>query len=147
MKKLAMWLKFLIIIVALSSILFFSFVVPLMTATIEGMPITLFMWVTALPFYIALWFAWKICSVISEQLFSEQHIKHLKNISYLAMSEIVLYAIGIVYIIISEQATITILAFCLLFLGMAVTLTLFLRVLANVFQEAKQLEEEAKLTI
>ncbi|WP_369689229.1 hypothetical protein [Bacillus cereus] len=38
-------------------------------------------------------------------------------------------------------------AFCLLFFGMAVTLTLFLRVLANVFQEAIRLEEEAKLTI
>ncbi|MGH1329101.1 DUF2975 domain-containing protein [Bacillus pretiosus] len=147
MERLAMWLKFLIIMVALSGLLFCFLVVPQMAATIEGMPITLFMWVTALPFYVALLFAWKICTGITVQLFSEQHIKHLKNMSYLATSEVVLYAIGIVYIIISKQATMIILALCLLFFGMAVTLTLFLRVLANVFQEAIQLEEEAKLTI
>lgn len=147
MKRLAMWLKFLIIMVALSGILFCFLIVPQMATRIESMPITLFMWVTGLPFYIALLFAWKICSGITEQLFSEQHIKHLKKISYLAISEVVLYAIGIVYIIISEQATINILSFCLLFFGMAVTLTVFLRVLANVFQQAIQLKEEAKLTI
>ncbi|WP_431808164.1 DUF2975 domain-containing protein [Lysinibacillus sphaericus] len=147
MKKLAMWLKFLIIMVAFSGILFCFLVVPQMAIKIEGMPIMLFMWVTAIPFYLALLFAWKICSGITKKLFSEQYVKHFTYMSYLVMSEIVLYAIGIVYIIISEQATTIIFSFCLLFFGMAVTLTVFLRVLANVFQQAIQLEEEAKLTI
>ncbi|MEK4581604.1 hypothetical protein [Bacillus sp. FSL R12-0074] len=43
MARLAMWLKFLIIMVALSGILFCFLVVPQMAATIEGKPITLFM--------------------------------------------------------------------------------------------------------
>lgn len=147
MQQQVTWLKFLIGIAAIMGVVFCIMIVPQLATEYTEVPVKPFLWISAIPFFIALVVAFQMCSSLVQKSFSSHIMNYLKILRALASTEALLYGIALLAIFILGKASTMLVVFCLLFLGMAIVLVVVLQMLYTACKEALQLEEEARLTI
>lgn len=156
-KELSIWLKLIISFCGLF-VLFFNIYIGLETGKIfmqssESLktlytPFVTFIWITTIPFLIALFFGWSICSDISsDQSFSVKNAERLKLISILSMIEGILYAGGLFFIFKFETYSISILIILFLILFFAVIISIFTSMLSHLVRKASEIKQDNDLTI
>ncbi|MEC0264798.1 DUF2975 domain-containing protein [Paenibacillus anseongense] len=108
------------------------------------------MYAAAIPFYIALYQAFKLLSYIDKnQAFSELSVTALKNIKYCAITISVLYLLGMpLYYLIARRVDppiITVTGWVIIFAS--IVIAVFAAVLQKLLQEAIHIKSENDLTI
>ncbi len=151
------WLKLMILGVGICGMILYAAIIPMlgraMTAqypefrACEG-PWLALIWLTAVPCYIAMAFAWKIAGNIGADLsFSVANAKLLKWISVLAAGDAALFFAGnIVYWLLDmNHPGIVLLSLMVSFLGVAIAVAS--AVLSHLVMKAAVLQDQSDLTI
>ncbi|MGX4670067.1 DUF2975 domain-containing protein [Cerasibacillus sp. JNUCC 74] len=156
-KELSNWLKVIIVICGILGLLFCVYFGPEIGKEVllnsEKMkvlynPFIVFIWITGIPFYIALILGWKICLDIStNQAFSIKNANRLKQISVLAMIECFLYFVALIYLFIVKSISINMLIIILLILFFAFVISVLTSILSQLVREANKIKTDNDLTI
>lgn len=113
-------------------------------------PLVLIMYIAAIPFYIALFQAWKLLSYIDKSIaFSELSAEALKNIKYCAFTISVLYISALPQFFILAQADDApgVVIIGLMFVGASLTIAVFAAVLQKLVESAMVIKSENDLTV
>jgi hypothetical protein len=108
------------------------------------------MYVSAIPFFIALYQAFKLLSYIDKnKAFSEISVKALKNIKYCAITISGLYVVGMpfFYILAELDDAPGVILIGMLFIFASMVIAVFAAVLQRLLQEAIDIKSENDLTI
>ena len=108
------------------------------------------LYVAAIPFYFALYQAFKLLSYIDKnKAFSELSVKALKNIKYCAITISILYAVGMPFFYlmaeIDDAPGLIIIGMVIIFASMVIAV--FAAVLQRLLQEAIDIKSENDLTV
>lgn len=155
--EMAKWLKVLVVFTGVAGGAFMAFMVPnLMEVLAAGTPGlgwlarfgSLFIWLTAIPAYLALWKVWLICTEISRNnSFSKRNAVLLGDISKLCLADSLLYLLVVLLLLAAGHLDV----FLLLLIFAAVFLGVFLAVitaaLSHLTEKASALKRENDLTI
>lgn len=157
-KKLARWLKIITFFVAIAGVLVYAVVIPdvgdaIICANGEEyrswcMPWIVFLWVTAVPCYIMLYYFWKVCSEIeNDRSFNIVNAVYLKRISQWSLIDVIYFFIGnIVMLFINmNHPGVVLLSFLVDFAGIAISVAA--ATLSHLVYKAAELESENKFTI
>ena len=107
-----------------------------------------FLWLTAVPCYIVLYFVWKISDNIGkDNFFSKENAVSMKHISTLAAGDSIFFFAGnIIYLVIGfNHPSIVLAALAVVFIGISIAVAA--AVLSHLILKAAQLKEENDLTI
>ncbi len=107
-----------------------------------------FIWITAIPVYAALVYAWKVFTEIgNNNSFSFVNAKYLKNIAILALVDTAYYFMGNVLMFLANMnhPGVLLISFLICFVGAAVVIVC--TALSQLVQKAAELKEENELTI
>lgn len=111
-------------------------------------PLTVYLWITSIPFYLAAWEALRLCgSVIQRNPFQMENVRSLRRIGRYALSEGGFYLAG--YVVVSlfiSQHPSFLLGLVVILLAAGV-LYLFCEVLASLLRQAIELKDDNALTI
>ena len=111
-------------------------------------PVLLGLYITAIPFFLALYQTIKLLSYIhSKTAFSQVAVKSLKQVMYCTISIIILYGIGICFLI-SQDALhpgIALVGFAIIFTSFIISL--FTAILQELFKSALVIKSENDLTV
>lgn len=111
-------------------------------------PCLIFVWVTAIPFVIALASSWQICGEIRKgRAFCERNVKRLKLISRLALAECIIYFAALVFLAVADLLHPAVLIFILVILCIGFAIAVFAAVLSHLTAKAGELQNENDLTI
>ena len=155
--KLASWLKFIIIGVGLCGLIVYALIVPMFgqAQVLEApefayfyMPWLIFISLTAIPVYIALFFCWKVASNIgNDRSFSMDNARLLKWISWLAAADSAYFFIGNIVLLFMNMSHpgVTLMSLIVVFGGVAITIAS--AALSHLIVKAADLQEESDLTI
>lgn len=111
-------------------------------------PCLIFIWITAVPFYFALYHAWLICQEISkDNSFCIENAKRLQDISKLALSECILYLAAAVLLFILNLLHPSILLFTLFIIFVGISISIASAALSHLVEKAAELKKENELTI
>ncbi|TCZ80740.1 DUF2975 domain-containing protein [Paenibacillus albiflavus] len=111
-------------------------------------PVLVFVYITAIPFYIVLYQALKLLQYIERKnAFSELAVESLKHIRYCAIVIVALYAIGVIFLWFQNglQSSIAIMGAIVIFATSAVAV--FAAVLQELLKNALEIKSENDLTI
>ena len=156
-KSLSKWLKAIIIGMGIIGLVFYGLVVPELgndlvshyPEYINGCYLWLgLVWITAIPCYIALYFAWKISSNIGkDNSFCKENAVSMKHISTLAAGDSIFFFAGnIIYLIIGfNHPSVVLASLAVVFIGISIAVAA--AVLSHLILKAAQLKEENDLTI
>jgi len=156
-KELSLWLKLIIVLCGCFGLLFCLYIGPetgravlLSSEILKGLykPFVLFIWITGIPFFSALFLGWKLCSdIASDKAFTVKNANRLKRISILSMSEGVLYIGGLRYIFAAGSYHTSILVILLLILFFSVVISIFTSLLSHLIRKASEIKDDNDLTI
>ncbi|PFL18394.1 hypothetical protein COJ07_19355 [Bacillus cereus] len=156
-KELSLWLKLIIVLCGCFGLLFCLYIGPetgratlLSSEILKGLykPFVLFIWITGIPFFSALFLGWKLCSDIAlDKAFTVKNASRLKRISILSMSEGVLYIGGLLYIFAAGSYHTSILVILLLILFFSVVISIFTSLLSHLIRKASEIKDDNDLTI
>lgn len=148
-----LFLKFVILLIGIVVLALCMFVLPAAISSEEAVnyrPILLGMYVPAIPFFVALYQAFKLLNHIDKnKVFSKLAVRALKNIKYCAIAISILYAAGMPYIFyaakIDDAPGVAALGFVIIFASfvIATAAALFQRLLQN----ALDIKSENDLTV
>jgi len=155
---LSIWLKFIIIGVGICGLIVYGMVIPMLGQAIavyeQGAfdycywPWLVFIWITAIPCYLVLVFAWKIASNIGrDKSFTAANAKYLKWISVLAVADATFFFVGnIVYLFLNmNHPGIVLFSLLVVFAGVAVAIAS--AALSHLVLKAEVLQEQSDWTI
>jgi hypothetical protein len=111
-------------------------------------PWLVFIWLTAIPCYVALIFGWRIATSIgNDQSFCLENARRLKNISHLALLDSAFFFMGnIVYLFMGmNHPGIALCSLFVVFAGVAVSVVC--AALSHLVRKAADLQEQSDLTI
>lgn len=111
-------------------------------------PILIGLYVTAIPFFIALYQTLKLLNYIdNNNAFSELSVKALKYIKYCAVTISILYVIGIIFLMSqnASQPGIALIGFTIIFTS--VVIAVFTAVLQKLLKNALDIKSENDLTV
>lgn len=112
------------------------------------LPLLLGIYLTAIPFCIAVFNVFKLLKLIEEDVvFSMDSIKILSIISKCSIAEIVLYSLGLVYLYINNAMQPGIILLSLLIMLAAFIIYIFIEILEELLLKAVQIKTENELTI
>ncbi len=156
-KELAKWLKLVVSFAALTGALLCFVVAPalgrdavLMNPELDYMywPCLIFIWITAVPFYFALYKGWLICREISkDNSFCQENAQRLKDISKLALSECILYLAGAIILFIRNLLHPSILLMTLFIIFVGISIAAVSAAISHLVEKASELKKENDLTI
>lgn len=156
-KELAKWLKLLIAFAALIGAFLCLIIVPalghdavLMYPELDYMywPCLIFIWITAIPFYFALYKGLLICQEISaDNSFCTENAQRLKEISKLALSECILYLAAMIILFVLNLLHPSILLITLFIIFVGISIAIVSAALSHLVEKASELKEENDLTI
>lgn len=156
-KELSVWLKLIIVFCGIFGLLFCIYIAPetgremlLGSKNLEGLynPFIAFIWITGIPFFMALVLGWQICSDIGfDQAFTVKNAGRLKIISVLSMVEGVLYIGALLYLFVVGSYHTNILIVMLLILFFSVVISIFTSLLSHLVRKASEIKEDNDLTI
>jgi MFS family permease len=157
-EKLEKWLKLVIIGLGIVGVFLYGIILPYFGESILSeaggvwksafWPWMIFLWLTAVPCFLALFYAWKIAGRIGkESAFSKKSAKDMKRIGILAFGDSAFLMLGnIVLFLMNWNHPGMFLIFTLfVFVGVLIAVAAF--VLSHLIYRAAELEEEAELTI
>ena len=156
-KSLSKWLKAAIVLIGISGLVVYLFVIPSEGQALKYsnpefsnryLPWLVFILLTGVPVYVALFFAWKVAENIGRNnSFSKENARYLKWISYLAAGDSVYFLLGnfILLLLNMSHPGVFLLAFTVIFLGEAISVAA--ACLSHLIQKAVDLQEESDLTI
>ena len=111
-------------------------------------PFIIFIWITIIPFYAALFECWKISNEINkDNSFSKKNIDSLNRIRRYALCECFLYFVGALILLYFNLLHLSILIIILFVIFIAMCISVFAAVLAHLVQKAYDLKNENDLTI
>jgi hypothetical protein len=113
-------------------------------------PIMIGMYLSAIPFFIALYQAFKLLNLIDKNnAFSELAVNALKNIKYCAIAISALYAIGMPYIfkVADRDDAPGVVAIALVIIGASFVIAIFAGVLQRLLQNVIDIKAENELTV
>ncbi len=111
-------------------------------------PFLIFIWITIIPFYAALFEGWKISNEINkDNSFSKKNMDSLNRIRKYALSECFLYFVGALILLYFNLLHLSILIIILFVIFVAMCISVFVAVLAHLVQKACDLKDENDLTI
>ena len=113
-------------------------------------PLVLVMWLTTIPFYIALLQAWKLLTYIDKSIaFSELSVEALKKIKYCAFTISVLYVSALPQFFILAEADDApgVVIIGLMFVGAPLVIAIFAAVLQKLVESAIAIKSENELTV
>ncbi|MEK7018865.1 DUF2975 domain-containing protein [Bacillus sp. FSL R9-9410] len=155
--ELSLWLKLIIILCGCFGLLFCIYIGPetgrvvlLVSENLKGLykPFVLFIWITGIPFFSALFLGWKICSdIASHKAFTVKNANRLKRISILSMTEGILYIGALLYIFVAGSYHTSILVILLLILFFSVVISIFTSLLSHLIRKASEIKDDNDLTI
>ncbi len=148
-----LFLKFVIGLMGLAALAFCTIVLPRVIGEINTGgydPILLGMYITALPFFIALYQGMRLLSFIDRNIaFSESSVKALKYIKYCALTISALYAAGMPYIfyVADKDDAPGVVLIALVFASAPIVIAVFAAVLQRLLQNAIDIKSENELTV
>ena len=156
-KSLSNWLKVIIIGMGMIGLLFYGLIVPMLGDDIVShYPEysswyywwTGFLWLTAVPCYIVLYFAWKISTNIGkDNSFCKENAVSMKHISTLVAGDSIFFFAGnIIYLVMGFNHPSVVLA-SLLVVFIGISIAGMAAVLSHLILRAAQIKEENDLTI
>lgn len=113
-------------------------------------PILLGMYVSALPFFIALFHGWKLTDYIDQnKAFSDLSVTALKNIKYCGFAISAMYALGMPYIftVADKDDAPGVVAIGLIIIFASFVIAVFAEVLRRLLQSAIEIKSENDLTV
>lgn len=152
-KELSVWLKLISVFCGFLGLLFCIYIGP-----VTGREVLLdsenlkrlypsfitFIWITGIPFFIALVLGWQICSDIgSDQSFTVKNANRLKFISVLSMIEGVLYVGALLYLFVVGNYHSNV----LMILFFSVVISIFTSMLSHLIKKASDIKQDNDLTI
>jgi hypothetical protein len=146
-------LKGAIIIFGIAALAFCIFVLPRVIGSIDlgGYdPILLGMYVTAIPFFVALYYAFQLLNFIDRNnAFSAISVKALKKIKYCALTISGLYSVGMPYIfsVAEKDDAPGVVAIALIIISASFVVAVFAAVLQKLLQNAIDIKSENDLTV
>lgn len=157
-KTLSNWLKSVVIGMGVLGVIVYGVVLPVcwQNATVNHASLggaaywtrMIFLWITAIPCYIALVYAWKVFTEIgNNNSFSFVNAKYLKNVAILALVDTVYYLFGnfVLFFLNKNHPGVLLISFLIAFVGVAVVIVC--AALSQLIQKAAELKEENELTI
>ena len=156
-QKLVRWLKLLVILAALCGLLLCVGVLPLVGRRMAEaypefahcyLPWLLFLWVLAVPCFLALVLAWKIFTNIEkDRSFCTENADYLQRISYLAAGDAAVLVFGNVLFLLIGMNHPSVLLASMLFVFLAIAISVAAAVLSHLVHKASLLQEQSDLTI
>jgi len=111
-------------------------------------PILIGLYITAIPFFIALYQALKLLNYIgNNNAFSELSVKALKHIKYCSVTISILYVIGIIFLISQNASHPGIVLIGLTIFFTSVVIAVFTAVLQKLLKNALEIKSENDLTV
>ena len=111
-------------------------------------PCLVFIWITAVPFYFALYKGWLICQEISnDNSFCQENAQRLKEISKLASSECILYSAATIILFIMNLLHPSILLMTLFIIFVGISIAVVSAAISHLVEKASELKKENDLTI
>ena len=156
-QKLSNLLKFIVIGVGICSLIVYGFLIPSFASSMKSYypdlshyyyPWLIFVWSTAIPFYIILVCLWKIALHMEHNhSFSKENSKLLAWISNLSLGDALFFFIGnVVFLFFNmNHPGIVIVSFFIMFIGIAISVAS--AILSHLVRKAATLQEENDLTI
>lgn len=156
-KNLSKWIKFVIIGVGICGLVIYALVIPMLGSELKTSypefsnrfwPWAFFIWVSGIPCYIVLVFAWKISSNIgNDRSFTEQNAHYLKLISVIAVVDTMFFFAGNIVLLLFDMSHPGIVIASLLvdFIGVAIAIAA--AALSHLVKKAAVLQEQSDLTI
>ena len=154
-KKLAIWLKAIVVGCALCGLVLFGFILPRFLAYVAGevpdLPHkawTAFMWALALPCYAVLVCIWKMANEIArDNSFSMENAKLLRAIALLAGADSAVLLLGnLIFLLIGHSIpTLALVSAFVCFIGLAISVGA--ACLSHLVHKAAMMQEENDLTI
>lgn len=155
--SLANWLKFIIIGMGICGLVICLWVVPsygqsLLYSYPEFSycyyPWLIFIWLTAVPLYIILFFSWRVaCNIGADHSFSVENGILLKRIGILAGGDSAFFFLGnVVYLLLNlSHPGVTLASLVIVFIGAAISIAC--SVLSHLIMKAADLQEQSDWTI
>lgn len=155
--SLAVWLKLIIIGTGICGVAVYFLILPSLGQSIAGQnpeflhcyyPWLIFLWITGIPCYAALFLAWKIASNIgADRSFSHENASLLKWIAFLAAGDsLFFFIVNIVYLFLNmNHPGILLSSLIVVFAGTAVSAAS--AALSHLVKKAASLQEQSDLTI
>lgn len=156
-KKLSKWLKCMIIGIGICGLIIYAVVIPYLGVDLRMQypefsycfwTWLIFIWVTGIPCYVVLVFAWKIAANIGQdQSFSNTNAKLLKWISNLSAGDAGFFFVGnVMFLLLNmNHPSIVIMSFFIVFVGIVISVAS--AVLSHLVKKAAILQEQSDWTI
>lgn len=135
-KTLSIWLKFIILGCAFCGLMMYAIGVPTLGQSIVALdshtyaayylPWLIFIWLTAIPCYLVLIFAWKIArNIENDRSFCIENAGALKRISTLAVIDSVFFLLGniVMFLLNMNHPSIVLFSLLIVFVGIAIAVT------------------------
>ena len=156
-KKLAKWLKIVVIGIGICGAFIYGLLIPSCGAALVRdypefsycyMPWLIFLIATAIPCYIALYYAWKIFDNIGKDLsFTRDNAKYLKWISWLAAGDAAYFFLGNIVLWFSGMNHPGIVLYSLIVVFAGIAISVAAAALSHLVLKAAVLQEESDLTV
>jgi len=156
-KTLANWLKFVVIGVGICGLCIYLGILPSYGKSLVEQypefenrywPWLIFLWLTAIPCYLTLFFGWKIASNIGkDRSFSIENSKLLQWIAWMAAGDSIFFFVGNIALLLFDLSHpgVVLLSMVIVFAGVAITVAA--AALSHLVRKAAALQEESELTI
>lgn len=156
-KKLSKWLKCILVGVAICGIIIYAIVFPVYGASLQNSypefsnrfwPWMIFLWISGIPCFATLIFAWKIATNIGlDQSFSNENAKLFHWISVFAATDAAFFFIGnvLMFILNMSHPSVALASFGVVFVGVSVSVGS--AVLSYLVKKAADLQEQSDYTI
>ena len=156
-KELTKWLNIVIAFAALTGVFLCFIVAPFLGLEMKFMypefgymfwPCLIFIWASAIPFYIALYKGWLICGEFAkDNSFCKENVQRLKDISKLALLECILYLAAMIILLVLNLLHPSILLMTLFIIFVGISIAVVAATLSHLVEKARELKEENDLTI
>ncbi|GAB0169875.1 DUF2975 domain-containing protein [Lysinibacillus sp. CTST325] len=156
-KELSAWLKLIIILCGIFGVLFCVYIAPEIGKNFLKDSKILkdfynsfigFIWITGIPFFIALFLGWRICSdIASDKVFTIKNADRLKYVGILSIIEGIFYIVALMYLFIIDSYQTDLLMIILLILFFSVVISVFTSLLSHLVRQASEIKQDNDLTI
>ena len=156
-KELSFWLKFIIVGIAVCGAIVYAAALPYLTNYLDkqeimeagkSLPWLITVWISAIPCYLVLIFAWKIAGNIgNNRSFSRDNAKYLKWISYTTVADVIYFFIAnaVLAVLGLSQPSLLVAAVVVCFFGAAFSVCA--AALSHLVIKAAEIQEENDLTV
>lgn len=155
--SLAKWLKGIIIGIGICGLLICLAILPMFAKDIlyigSGMehyywPWMVFIWISAIPCYVVLFYGWKVASNIGcDNSFCENNAVYLKRISYMAVIDSIYFFVGNVVLYLMNVSHPSVFMGSLLVIFAGISVAVAAAALSHLVMKAAALQEQSDLTI